>query len=446
MVLAEVALVVALDLGEPVDVVHHQARGARHALLGGVAHPVQALERRAVAQMKARHRVERLEALLGVEQVVRAKAHQQALQSFGHFAKMPGGILEPRQQREPLLALGADGDAHAVLVEPAAEAGDRRQRREAAQVRELALQVLGDLLDQQVAERDPAQPLLAVGDRVEHGAVDVRERPHRRADVEQRLHVRAHAARQGHLDEDDRLVGQLRMEKGEAAAVGFEAPAQVAPAVDRMHRLVLDQLFEHQGGGAPVDALEAQEAAVEPGAQQVHQVQVDGAPVRVRLEPRQQPPAHLDQRGGAAGGHVEPAEQLLARRLDAVLQAQQVLGRRLGLVRRRRAADRLCRRRVLPRQGVVERVALALVQALVRDEGPARERRARIFAAFAQQRVAQRKQVLRRPFDPVVLAAEQPAEKRHRSHAMLKQRPRPSPRRPGAPLPRRRPARGRRGT
>jgi len=31
VVLAEVALVVALHLGEPVDVVHHQARGARHA-------------------------------------------------------------------------------------------------------------------------------------------------------------------------------------------------------------------------------------------------------------------------------------------------------------------------------------------------------------------------------------------------------------------------------
>src|SRR2546425_2704706 len=47
--------------------------------------------------------------------------------------------------------------SHAVLVEPAAEAGDRRQRREAAQVRELALQVLGDLLDQQVAERDRSE-------------------------------------------------------------------------------------------------------------------------------------------------------------------------------------------------------------------------------------------------------------------------------------------------
>ena len=68
--------------------------------------------------------------------------------------------------------------------------------------------------------------------------------------------LRAHAARQRHLDEDQRLVGQLRMEEREAAPVGFQPAPQVAPALDRVHRLVLDQLLEHDRRRVPVDALE----------------------------------------------------------------------------------------------------------------------------------------------------------------------------------------------
>ena len=78
-VLAEVALVVALDLGEPVHVVHHQAGRARHALLGGVAHPVQALERAPLPRWKRATGSSGSLALLGVQQVARAQAHQQVL-------------------------------------------------------------------------------------------------------------------------------------------------------------------------------------------------------------------------------------------------------------------------------------------------------------------------------------------------------------------------------
>src|SRR6185436_6115060 len=56
-VLAEVALVVLLQLGQPVDVVDHQAGGARHAGIRGVAEEVEALERGAVREVKARHRI-----------------------------------------------------------------------------------------------------------------------------------------------------------------------------------------------------------------------------------------------------------------------------------------------------------------------------------------------------------------------------------------------------
>ena len=47
---------------------------------------------------------------------------------------------------------------------PAAQARNGRERREDLQVRQLVLQVLGDLLDEEVAEGDAAQPILAIGD------------------------------------------------------------------------------------------------------------------------------------------------------------------------------------------------------------------------------------------------------------------------------------------
>src|SRR6185312_16629394 len=108
---------------------------------------------------KARHRIERLVALLGVQQVAGAQARELRLHSLGDLAQVPGRVVDPLQE------LGA-----AVLAEPAPESRHRGERGEAPQVRKLALQLLGDLLYEQVAERYAAQPLLAVGDRVEHRA------------------------------------------------------------------------------------------------------------------------------------------------------------------------------------------------------------------------------------------------------------------------------------
>ena len=54
------------------------------------------------------------------------------------------------------------------------------------------------------------------------------------------------------------------MEEGEAAAVGREPPAQIVPAADFVHRLIGDDLLQHDSRAAPVDPLDRQEAAVEP--------------------------------------------------------------------------------------------------------------------------------------------------------------------------------------
>ena len=82
---------------------------------------------------------------------------------------------------------------------------------------------------------------------------------------------------QRHLDEDQRLIRQRRMKERVTAAVRFEPASQIAPALDLMNRLVLDQPLEHQRGRAPLDSLQHQEAAIEPGAEQVREVGIDAA-------------------------------------------------------------------------------------------------------------------------------------------------------------------------
>ena len=71
--------------------------------------------------------------------------------------------------------------------------------------------------------------------------------------------------RQRHFDEDQRLVDQRRVEERVAAPVGrIDAPAQIVPVVDFVHRLVANDLLEHDRGRRPVDPAQHQEAAVEP--------------------------------------------------------------------------------------------------------------------------------------------------------------------------------------
>ena len=217
------------------------------------------------------------------------------------------------------------------------------------------LQLLHHLLDQEVAEGDAAQPLLAVRDGIE----DRRVRPRRAApgDVlarlvagEQRLHRRGQALHQRDLDEDQRLARQRRVEEAEAAPVRGQAPPQVVPALDLVDRLVLDQLLQHRRRRLPVDAAQLQEAAVEPGAQQVLEVGVERLQHRLLAQPPQHLPARRHQRGGAAQRHVHAPQQLLARRLGRIGEAAGVLRRRLGEPRfgrgaqPRRVPARNCRR------------------------------------------------------------------------------------------------------
>ena len=109
----------------------------------------------------------------------------------------------------------------------------------------------------------------------------------------------ADAVDQRHLDEDQRLVGQPRMEEAVAAAVAVQPVLHVGPARDVVHRLVLDQLLDQRGRRVPADAAQVEEGDVEPGGEQVLELGVQRQQALVALQVRQQFGAQVDQEAHA---------------------------------------------------------------------------------------------------------------------------------------------------
>src|SRR5215471_10140807 len=179
------------------------------------------------------------------------------------------------------------------------------------------------------------------------------------------------------------------MEKSVTAAIGLQPAAEVAPSMNLMDGLILDQLFQNGGGGVPVNFLEHEEAPIEPGGEQMSQIRRDGGLRGVRAR-RQQMAAHLHQPARAAGRHVKPAKQLLPRRLDGALQADQIFRGWILAVSIARTSNLVRIRRKFLHQPVEEEVAPCLVERLVGGQNFAGETHTRNFATLRQQIVASR--------------------------------------------------------
>ena len=114
------------------------------------------------------------------------------------------------------------------------------------------------------------------------------------------------------------------MEERVAAPVGgIDAPPQVVPVADLVHRLVADDLFEKRSRRGPVDAAQHQKAAIEPRAEQMQKIAIDDGERRVLVHKLEQVGAHRDQRGGAARRAIESPEQFVAARLGGVVDFAQ---------------------------------------------------------------------------------------------------------------------------
>ena len=251
--------------------------------------------------MEVRHPVERT-ALVGGSEVDGGEARQDRAQCLVDRRHLPPvrprqqledgggavGFIRHRSQRGDL-ALGKHRIALGFrpMLDMLAQAGDRREGGEVLDVGQVARKLIGDALDQEVAEADAGEALLAVRDRIEDRGVGALGIVRLVACVEQALHVTRHAVDQRHLDEDQRLLGHARMEEGKAAPIRIEPVLEVAPRADRMDRLVGDELFQQRGRRAPVDAHEVEEGHVEPGAQQRAQVLAQRLGRRIAAAQRQ---------------------------------------------------------------------------------------------------------------------------------------------------------------
>jgi hypothetical protein len=105
-----------------------------------------------------------------VDQIDRAQAAQSLVVGLGH--RLQKAYVGQRAEitaggGEQLLARLGDalcgaapkaGGQFAVVLEPACKTRDRRQGAEALELRQFALQLFGHALDQEIAERDAAQP------------------------------------------------------------------------------------------------------------------------------------------------------------------------------------------------------------------------------------------------------------------------------------------------
>jgi len=105
-VIFHVDFVVGLDIVELIQIIDHQPGGLPQAVFGDVGEPVEALQPRAVAEMKARDAVRRFAVRPGMDEIVGAQRHERFLQArIGIGLRVPfrlfPGARSPAQRHAP---------------------------------------------------------------------------------------------------------------------------------------------------------------------------------------------------------------------------------------------------------------------------------------------------------------------------------------------------------
>ena len=160
-----------LDVIEVIEIVHHQPQRLLEAGLGEVAARIDALQPRAVPEVKARDRIERAaRGRARVEIIMRGDGRNCSRDRFG-CARLrgPAGMIGQIERSPRLARKQRRGRVCAFAREPRSEAGRGRQRDEVLQARPFPAQILDDLLDQEIAETDALESALRVRDRIENG-------------------------------------------------------------------------------------------------------------------------------------------------------------------------------------------------------------------------------------------------------------------------------------
>ena len=142
--------------------------------------------------------------------------------------------------------------------------------------------------------------------------------------LEQGTDRTGHLGREGHLDKNERLLGERRMEVGKQTPIRLKTAAQVGPAVDLVHGLVGDDLLEQASRRIPAQLFEPQKARIEPGRQEVMQVGIHRLQLRKPFEVGEQFGTQAHQHAAAMGHAVQAAKELLPRGFGHRHQGHQV--------------------------------------------------------------------------------------------------------------------------
>ena len=171
---------VRLDGGWIVEIIDHDPVGFLQSPLAGIAHPVDPLQPGAIAQMEACDRIGAVFSFAADRTDIPRKG---ATKSGGRHARVAVIFVQDsllstarRVARTfsgsygiPVAANKAFASSSerlrfrtSLALQPAAEAGYRREGGELPQARQFRTQFLDHLLDQKIAEGDAAQPILAI--------------------------------------------------------------------------------------------------------------------------------------------------------------------------------------------------------------------------------------------------------------------------------------------
>src|SRR5437762_11735541 len=122
------------------------------------------------------------------------------------------------------------------------------------------------------------------------------------------------------------------MKERKTTPVVLKPPAQVIPSVNLVYGFVLDELFQNKRRRLPVDALDSQEAPVEPCLQELQEITIHRPEVRIVSQHAAKVLAHGDDRRRTFRSHVQEPEQLLAWRFHCGLKRGQSFCIRLALI------------------------------------------------------------------------------------------------------------------
>src|SRR4029079_13484665 len=100
-----------------------------------------------------------------------------------------------------------------------------------------------------------------------------------------------------------------------ARAIGSQTPPKVIPPLNLVHCFVGNETLEDCGRCAPVNPLEDEETAVEPRAEQMHEIGIDARSFRMIVERAKEVRPHSNEQLCAAAGCIQPTKQFLAPRL-----------------------------------------------------------------------------------------------------------------------------------